>query len=88
VAVPARVRRKLPKSAFGVPAKRKYPLVNNAGKPSAKRARSALSRVAQHGTPAEKKAVRNKVARRFPKIKVSGTKTARKRTATTRRKKR
>lgn len=85
MAVPARVRRRLPKSAFGVPAKRKYPLVSNSGKPSAKRARSALSRVAQHGTPAEKKAVRSKVARRFPKIKVSGV---RKRTATTRRKKR
>lgn len=83
MAVPAKVRRRLPKSAFGVPSRRKYPLVSNTGKPSTKRARNALARVAQHGTPAEKKAVRRKVARRFPKIKVSGV-----RKRTTRRKKR
>jgi hypothetical protein len=72
MAISARQRRKLPKSAFGVPSKRKYPVVSNTGKPSAKRARNALTRVAQHGTPAEKAAVRRKVAAKYPSIKVSG----------------
>jgi hypothetical protein len=85
MAVPAKVRRRLPKSAFGVPSKKKYPLVSNNGKPSRKRARNALSRVAQHGTPAEKTAVRRKVARRFPGIKVSGVKKTRTRSTRKRR---
>jgi hypothetical protein len=59
----AKKRRSLPKSSFGVPSKRKYPLDTKG------RARNALARVAQHGTPAEKKAVRSKVKRRYPGIK-------------------
>jgi hypothetical protein len=55
-------RRALPKSSFGVPSKRKYPLDTKS------RARNALARVAQHGTPAEKKAVRGKVKKRYPSI--------------------
>jgi hypothetical protein len=53
-------RRKLPKSDFAEPGKRKYP-VNDRG-----HAKAALSRVAQHGTPAEKKAVAAKVRKKFP----------------------
>jgi hypothetical protein len=55
-------RRALPKSSFALPGKRKYPVDTKA------RARNALARVAQHGTPAEKKAVRAKVAKRYPSI--------------------
>lgn len=76
MAISARKRRSLPKSAFGVPSKRKYPLDTKAP------ARNALARVAQHGTAAEKKAVRRKVKSKFPSIKVGG------RTKATRRKKR
>lgn len=55
-------RKSLPKSSFALPGKRKYP-VDTKG-----RARNALARVAQHGTPAEKKAVRAKVKARYPSI--------------------
>jgi hypothetical protein len=55
-------RAKLPKSEFAEPGKRKYPV------PDVKHARNALARVAQHGTPAEKKEVRAKVHREFPEV--------------------
>jgi len=64
-------RNALPTSAFALPGKGQgksgkgsgsYP-VNN---PS--HARNALSRVAQHGTPSEKKAVRAKVKAKYPAI--------------------
>ena len=55
-------RRSLPKASFALPGKRKYPVDTKA------RARNALSRVAQHGTPAEKRAVKAKVAKRYPSI--------------------
>ena len=45
-----------------------YPINNK------KRARSALSRIAAHGTPAQKTKVRRAVKRKFPSIKVSGLK--------------
>ena len=71
MAISAKKRRSLPRSAFGVPSKRKYPLDTR------KRARNALARVSQHGTAAQKKAVRAKVKRKYPSIKVAGTKTKR-----------
>jgi len=57
-----RQRQNLPKSAFAIPAKRKYPIEDAA------HARDALSRVSANGTPAEKKMVCKKVHRRFPMI--------------------
>jgi hypothetical protein len=58
----AKKRNRLKSSTFALPGKRKYP-IDTPG-----RARNALSRVAQHGTPAEKKAVRAKVKRKYPSI--------------------
>lgn len=57
----AAARRALPSSAFAEPAARKYP-INDAA-----HARNALSRVAQHGTLAEKKIVRAKANRKLGK---------------------
>jgi hypothetical protein len=69
-------RESLPSKAFAVPeskakkigvggeiqgeAKGKYPV------PDEKHARNALARVSQHGTPAEREAVRNKVYSKYP----------------------
>lgn len=55
-------RKKLPKSSFALPGKRKYPI------PDKSHARNALARVAQHGTDAEQKKVRAAVKKRFPSI--------------------
>jgi hypothetical protein len=55
-------RKKLGKKSFALPGKRKYPI------PDKVHARNALARVAQHGTPAEKKKVRQAVKKRFPSI--------------------
>lgn len=55
-------RKQLPKTSFAIPSKRKYPVDTK------NRARNALARVQQHGTPAEKKAVRAKVRTRYPSI--------------------
>ena len=55
-------RNALKASTFAVPSERKYPINDPA------HARNALARVAQHGTPAEKAAVRKKVAAKYPKI--------------------
>lgn len=55
-------RKALPKSDFAIPSERKYPINN----PS--HARNALSRVAQHGSPSEKKEVRAAVHRKYPDI--------------------
>lgn len=55
-------RKKLKKKAFALPGKRKYPIPDKA------HARNALARVAQHGTPAERKKVRAAVKKRFPSI--------------------
>ena len=55
-------RRSLPKTSFALPGKRKYPVDTK------NRARNALGRVQQHGSPAEKKAVRAKVRSRYPSI--------------------
>ena len=58
----AKKRNALSKSSFAEPAKRAYPIEDKA------HARDALARVAQHGTPAEKKQVRAAVARKYPGI--------------------
>lgn len=57
--------RGLPSSDFALGAGR-YPIN------TPKRARSALSRVAGNGTPAQQATVRAKVAKRYPSIKVAG----------------
>lgn len=55
-------RKKLPGKDFAEPGKRKYPVNDKA------HARNALARVSQHGTAAEKAAVRKKVHAKFPEI--------------------
>jgi hypothetical protein len=55
-------RKKLKRKSFALPGKRKYPI------PDKSHARNALARVAQHGTPGEKKKVRAAVKKRFPSI--------------------
>lgn len=54
-------RKKLPAKAFALPGGR-YPIED------VSHARNALSRVSQHGTPAEKKKVRGAVKRKYPAI--------------------
>lgn len=61
----AAARKRLPQSDFALSGGR-YPLND------ASHARNALARVAQHGTPAEKAAVRAKVRRKYPGIKQGG----------------
>lgn len=58
----AKRRNRLAKSTFAEPGKRKYPM------DTPNRARNALSRVAQHGSPAEQKQVRSAVHRKYPSI--------------------
>jgi len=65
-------RKKLRKSSFAIPSKRKYPI------PDISHARNALARVAQHGTPSEKRQVRRAVYRKYPSLK-KGRKAKRKR---------
>lgn len=55
-------RKRLKKSQFAIPSKRKYPINDKA------HARNALSRVSQHGSPSEKKQVRAAVKRKYPSI--------------------
>jgi hypothetical protein len=55
-------RKQLSKKSFALPGKRKYPI------PDKTHARNALARVAQHGTSAEQKKVREAVKKRFPSI--------------------
>jgi hypothetical protein len=55
-------RKKLSKREFALPGRRKYPIPDKA------HARNALARVAQHGTPAERKKVRAAVRKRFPSV--------------------
>jgi hypothetical protein len=55
-------RKKFSKKSFALPGKRKYPI------PDKSHARNALARVAQHGTPEEKKKVRKAVVKRFPSL--------------------
>jgi hypothetical protein len=55
-------RKKLGKKSFALPGKRRYPIPDKA------HARNALARVAQKGTPGEKKKVRAAVNKRFPSL--------------------
>lgn len=55
-------RKALPKKDFPEPGKRAYPVNDKS------HARNALARVAQHGSPAEKKEVAAKVHKKFPSI--------------------
>lgn len=65
-------RKNLPKSEFAFPGKApksgSYPLDTK------NRAKNALARVSQFGSPSEKSAVRSKVKSRYPGIKVGGAK--------------
>lgn len=74
-------RKRLSKKSFALPGKRKYPIHDKA------HARNALSRVSQHGSPAEKKRVRAAVRRKYPSIGKKRS-TSRKRRSGGRRKKR
>ncbi len=56
-----KARKRLPASSFALPGRR-YPIEDPA------HARNALSRIAQHGTPAEQRTVKGKVRRRYPNI--------------------
>lgn len=64
----AKTRKRLKKSSFAIPSKRAYPMEDMA------HARNALSRVAQNGTPAQKKQVRAAVHRKYPSIGRGGKK--------------
>ena len=55
-------RKKLSKTSFALPGKRKYPIPDKA------HARNALARVAQFGSKDEKRKVRAAVKKRFPSI--------------------
>lgn len=55
-------RNRLKSSSFAEPGKRKYPIQDKS------HGRAALSRVSQHGTPAEKKKVRAAVHKKYPSI--------------------
>jgi hypothetical protein len=65
-------RKKLPTKSFAVPAKAATPAGKAAGGsypiPDRAHARNALSRVAQHGSSAEKAQVRAAVRRKYPGI--------------------
>ncbi len=64
-------RHKMPAKEFALPGHGEGPGGKGAGSypiPDASHARSALSRVAQHGSPKEQRAVRAAVHRRFPAI--------------------
>lgn len=61
-----RKRKRLKKSSFAIPSKRAYPIMDRA------HAISALSRVAQHGTPTEKAQVRRAVHRKYPGMQITG----------------
>lgn len=58
----ARGRKRIKRSNFALPRQRKYPIHDAA------HARNALSRVAQHGTAAQKRTVRRAVRRKYPSI--------------------
>lgn len=65
-------RNRMKASSFALPGKRAYPIQDKA------HAISALSRVAQHGTPVEKAKVRAAVHKKYPGIQISGLKKRRK----------
>ena len=58
-----KARKALPKTSFVYPGERKYPIQDIT------HARNALSRVAAHGTEAEKSRVKSAVYKRYPSLK-------------------
>lgn len=75
MAITAAKRRSLNPSQFALPGRGEGPGGKGAGSypiDTKARARNALARVAQHGTPAEQATVRRKVAAKWPSINVSG----------------
>ncbi|MGW3401190.1 DUF6582 domain-containing protein [Streptomyces zhihengii] len=56
-------RKKMSSKSFALPKQKKYRIDD------LPHARNALARVSQHGTPAQKKAVRAAVVRKFPSLK-------------------
>lgn len=58
-------REKLPKGEFAIEERKAYPL------DTPNRARNALSRVSQFGTPTEKAEVRREVHKKYPNIEIS-----------------
>jgi hypothetical protein len=59
-------RKKLPKSSFALPGKRKYPI------PDKSHARNALARAAQNESKSNQKKIRAKVTKKFPSLKKTG----------------
>jgi hypothetical protein len=59
----AKRRNNLPKSKFGLPGKRKYPLDTKA------RARNALARASQNESKATQKTIRARVTKLWPSLK-------------------
>jgi len=67
-------RKALPAKSFALPGKGEGPQGKGPGSypiPDSSHARSALQRVSQHGSPAEKAKVRSAVKRKFPGIQQS-----------------
>lgn len=67
----SKARDRLPSSDFALPGRGDGKSGKGSGSypiPDASHARNALARVAQHGTPAEKKAVKAKVKAKYPGI--------------------
>lgn len=64
----AKQRKKLPKSKFALPGKRRYPIDTKA------RARNALARASQFESKSTQKTIRSKVTKRYPSLKKSGKK--------------
>jgi len=56
-------RKRLKKASFAIPGRRAYPIHDIS------HARNALARVAQHGTPSEKRRVRAAVYKKYPSLK-------------------
>lgn len=56
-------RKKMSSKQFALPRQKKYRIDDLA------HARNALARVSQHGSPAQKKAVRKAVVRKYPSLK-------------------
>lgn len=72
----AKQRQGLPRKDFALPGRGEGPKGAGSGSypiPDRGHARSALQRVSQHGTSAEKKTVRAAVKRKFPNIKQAGS---------------
>jgi hypothetical protein len=72
-------RQKMKPSSFALPGKGEGKGGKGAGAypiPDASHARAALSRAAQHATPAEQATIKRKVAAKFPGIAVGGKKSS------------